>query len=160
MQVDGTTGIVTGAASGLGAATAAALARAGAAVIGLDIAIPGSARDVPDRVRLFTADVTDEDAVRAAIATVEPQHLSLRFAVTCAGIAPAQRPLSGKGVHELALSRRPLEVNLIGTFYVLRLAAEAIAQTEPDADGQRGVIVNTASIAAFDGQIGQVAYAA
>lgn len=160
MQVEGTTAIVTGAASGLGAATAAALARAGAAVIGLDIATLQSAGDVPDGVRLVTTDITDEDAVRAAIATVEPQHPPLRFAVNCAGIAPAQRVLSGKGVHELDLFRRTLEVNLVGTFNVLRLAAEAIARTEPDEDGHRGAIVNTASIAAFDGQVGQVAYAA
>jgi NAD(P)-dependent dehydrogenase (short-subunit alcohol dehydrogenase family) len=160
VQVEGTTAIVTGAASGLGAATAAALASAGDWVIGLDIATPGSAGDIPDGIRLITADITDEDAVRAAIATVEPHHPPLRFAVNCAGIAPAQRVLSGKGVHELALFRRTMEVNLIGTFNVLRLAAEAIARTKPDEDGQRGVIVNTASIAAFDGQIGQVAYAA
>jgi len=158
VQVDGVTAIVTGAASGLGAATAAELARAGAHVIGLDIATGGS--EVPDGVRLVTADITDEGAVRAALGTVEQEGRPLRIAVNCAGVAPAQRVLSGKGAHDLALFRRTIEVNLVGTFNVLRLAAEAIARTEPDSNGHRGVIVNTASIAAFDGQIGQAAYAA
>jgi NAD(P)-dependent dehydrogenase (short-subunit alcohol dehydrogenase family) len=158
VQIDGVTAIVTGAASGLGAATAAELARSGALVIGLDIATDGIA--VPEGVRLVTADITDEDAVRAALRTVAPDSPPLRIAVNCAGVAPAQRVLSGRGPHDLAVFRRTVEVNLVGTFNVLRLAAEAIARTDPDGHGQRGVIVNTASIAAFDGQVGQAAYAA
>ena len=159
MQIDGTTAIVTGAASGLGAATAAELARAGAEVIGLDLTTTRQG-DSPKGVRLLVADITDEDAVRGALATISQEHPPLRFAVNCAGVAPAERVLSGKGPHDLALFRRTIEVNLVGTFNVLRLAAEAIARTEQDGSGHRGVIVNTASIAAYDGQIGQIAYAA
>src|SRR5690242_11129922 len=161
MRIDGTSALVTGAASGLGAATAAALAKAGASVVGLDLAAAIAGRNEgPDGVNLVAADVTDEHAVRAALTVLDPDSPPLRIAVNCAGIAPAQRVLSGKGVHDLALFRRTVEVNLIGTFNVLRLAAETIARAEPGEGGQRGVIVNTASIAAFDGQIGQIAYAA
>jgi NAD(P)-dependent dehydrogenase (short-subunit alcohol dehydrogenase family) len=161
MRIDGTSAIVTGAASGLGAATASALAKAGSSVIGLDLdqAIAEHGDEAPNGVRLVAADVTEEDAVRTALSMLGPDQ-RLRVAVSCAGIAPARRVLSSKGPHELALFRRTVEVNLIGTFNVLRLAAEAIARTEPDEGGQRGVIVNTASIAAFDGQVGQIAYAA
>jgi NAD(P)-dependent dehydrogenase (short-subunit alcohol dehydrogenase family) len=162
VDLEGTTAVVTGAASGLGAATAAALAKAGTTVIGLDLdrAIADKDDVVPEGVRLVPADVTDEHAVRAAVAMTDGNPRPLRIAVNCAGIAPAQRVLSGKGVHDLALFRRTVEINLIGTFNVLRLAAEQMARTAPEENGQRGVIVNTASIAAFDGQIGQIAYAA
>lgn len=160
MMIEGVAALVTGAASGLGAATAAALAAAGAEVTGLDLerSIAEHSAPLPDRVRLVPADVTDEDAVRDAIASVS--GATLRIAVNCAGIAPAQRILSSRGPHDLALFRRTLDVNLVGTFNVLRLAAEAIAGTGPDENGQRGVIVNTASVAAYEGQIGQIAYAA
>jgi NAD(P)-dependent dehydrogenase (short-subunit alcohol dehydrogenase family) len=162
MQLQETTAVVTGAASGLGAATAAALAARGVSVLGLDLAAAVTAPVVPpaDGVRLVGCDVTNEDDVRAALATIAPNDPPLRLVVNCAGIAPARRILSSKGLHELALFRKTIEVNLVGTFNVLRLAAEVIAQTEPDVDGQRGVIVNTASVAAFDGQIGQIAYSA
>jgi NAD(P)-dependent dehydrogenase (short-subunit alcohol dehydrogenase family) len=161
MQISGTSAIVTGAASGLGAATARALTEAGAAVIGLDLpgAVDAHPQDVPG-LRLVGCDVTSEESVAAAITTIGEDDPPLRIVVNCAGIAPAQRILSSKGVHPLDLFRKTLEVNVVGTFNVLRLAAERIAQTEADAEGQRGLIVNTASVAAFEGQIGQAAYSA
>jgi NAD(P)-dependent dehydrogenase (short-subunit alcohol dehydrogenase family) len=160
MQIDGTTALVTGAASGLGAATAAALAARGASVVGIDLAsqVKDAAPSHPG-VRLVGADVTDAEDVASALASMSGSDL--RIVVNCAGIAPARRVLSSKGVHELDVFRRTIEVNLIGTFNVLRLAAQVIADTEPvDEFGQRGVIINTASVAAFEGQIGQIAYSA
>lgn len=159
MEIEGCSALVTGAASGLGDATARALAGRGVEVIGVDL--PGAverAGSGADGVRLVGADVTDEDEVRAAVGSAASG--SLRIVVNCAGIAPARRILSSKGAHDLETFRRTLEVNLVGTFNVLRLAAEAMVQNEPDEQGQRGVIVNTASVAAFEGQIGQAAYAA
>jgi NAD(P)-dependent dehydrogenase (short-subunit alcohol dehydrogenase family) len=161
MQISGTTAIVTGAASGLGAATAAALATLGASVVGLDL--PGAVEGRTDSVsgiRLVGCDVTNEESVSAALTTIGVDDPPLRLVVNCAGIAPARRILSSKGVHDLALFSTTIQVNLIGTFNVLRLAAEKIAETTADADGQRGVIINTASVAAFEGQIGQIAYSA
>ena len=157
MQLIGSTALVTGAASGLGAATAIALAQRGVDVLALDLAAPAETAD--PRIRYVTADVTDEAQVAAALAGVSPDA-PLRLVVNCAGIAPAVRLLSSKGVHDLATFRRTIDVNLVGTFNVLRLAAEVMAATEPLADGARGLIVNTASVAAYEGQIGQVAYAA
>ena len=157
MQITGTTAFVTGAASGLGAATAALLASKGAQVIGFDLpgAVESPASPPPDGVRLVSGDVTSEEDVLAALATVDPAH-PLRLVVNCAGIAPARRILSSKGPHDLATFQKTIAVNLVGTFNVLRLAAEVISQTEPvDEFEQRGLIVNTASVAAFDGQIGQ-----
>jgi len=160
MQISGTTALVTGAASGLGAATARDLASQGATVLGIDL--PASiekAEPVPG-VRLTAADVTNESEISAALATVADDDPPLRIVVNCAGIAPARRVLSSKGTHELDLFRRTIEVNLLGTFNVLRLAAEVIARQSGDEYGQRGVIINTASVAAFEGQIGQIAYSA
>ncbi len=159
MQTAEGVAVVTGAASGLGAATSAALVAAGAQVVGLDLESAISAGSPVDGVRLVATDVTDEAQVLAAVeqaAAVGP----LRVAVNCAGVAPAGRILSRTGPHDLALFRSVIEVNLVGTFNVLRTAAQAMAATEPDDTGHRGVIVNTASIAAFDGQVGQIAYAA
>jgi NAD(P)-dependent dehydrogenase (short-subunit alcohol dehydrogenase family) len=161
MQISGTTAIVTGAASGLGAATARALTALGASVVGLDL--PGAVDAHPGDIqgpRLVGCDVTSSESVAAAIATIGPDDAPLRIVVNCAGIAPAQRILSSKGVHPLDLFSKTLEVNVVGTFNVLRLAAERIAESEPDAEGQRGLIVNTASVAAYEGQIGQIAYSA
>jgi NAD(P)-dependent dehydrogenase (short-subunit alcohol dehydrogenase family) len=161
MQLTGTSAIVTGGASGLGAATAAELAAAGASVVAVDLARSiESALDV-DGVVYVEADVTDEAQVRNAVAAAG-EHGPLRVAVSCAGIGTAGRVLGkgGQGIHDLATFSRVVNVNLVGTFTVLAVAAEAMAATEPLEHGQRGVVVNTASIAAFDGQIGQAAYSA
>jgi NAD(P)-dependent dehydrogenase (short-subunit alcohol dehydrogenase family) len=160
METAGITALVTGAASGLGAATAQALADRGAQVVGLDLEGQIHGKDAPRGIRYVAADVTNEDDVAAALAGITANQPPLRLVVNCAGIAPAKRILSSKGPHALDLFRRAIEVNLIGTFNVLRLAAAVIAEQSADANGQRGVIINTASVAAFEGQIGQIAYSA
>jgi NAD(P)-dependent dehydrogenase (short-subunit alcohol dehydrogenase family) len=160
MEIAGSAALVTGAASGLGAVTAAALAGRGATVYGLDLPKAVSAAVPPDGVTLLPADVTEEDGVRAALARIDDDGQELRVAVNCAGIAPSARIVSRRGPHELELFRTVVGVNLVGTFNVLRLAADAMSRLPAHADGQRGVVVNTASIAAFEAQIGQVAYAA
>lgn len=157
MQLEGTAAIVTGGASGLGAATVAALAKAGAKVFALDLDAAIDKATRVDGVEYRPTDVTDPAQVRAAV-TAANMDAPLRTVVNCAGIGPSMRILGRKGVHDLDLYARVVQVNLIGSFNVLALAAEAIAGTEPDADGQRGVIINTASVAAFEGQIGQAAY--
>jgi NAD(P)-dependent dehydrogenase (short-subunit alcohol dehydrogenase family) len=160
MEIAGSAALVTGAASGLGAATAVALTAAGATVYGLDLPDAVAAADAPAGATLLPVDVTAEDGVRAAVARIADDGHELRLAVNCAGIAPSARIVSRRGAHDLGLFRTVVGVNLIGTFNVLRLAAEAMSELPPDGDGQRGVVVNTASIAAFAAQIGQVAYAA
>lgn len=161
MDIAGSSALVTGAASGLGAATAAALARAGATVTGLDLAAAWErAAGPPAGVTAVAGDVTDPDAVGAAVAAAVGSA-PLRVTVNCAGVGTAGRILSRSGVHDLAVFDRVIRVNLIGTFNVLRLAAAAMAAGDPvDDAGQRGLIVTTASVAAYDGQIGQAAYAA
>ncbi|MEJ3653697.1 SDR family NAD(P)-dependent oxidoreductase [Actinomycetes bacterium KLBMP 9759] len=160
MEISGTAALVTGAASGLGAATAAALAARGATVYGLDLPASIGKAAPHDGVVLLPADVSEEAPVEEAIARIEDDGAELRIAVSCAGIAPSARIVSRKGTHDLDLFHTVLKVNLLGTFNVMRLAAEAMSRLEPDAQGQRGVVVNTASIAAFEAQIGQIAYAA
>jgi len=161
MEIQGSSAIVTGAASGLGAATAAALAAAGAQVVGIDLASGWERAGTPGSgITPAPGDVTSPQDVAAAISVAKDAG-PLRVTVNCAGIGTAGRILSRKGVHDLDAFSRVISVNLIGTFNVLRLAAEAIAATDTlDESGQRGVIVNTASVAAFDGQIGQIAYSA
>jgi len=160
MQLANTTAIVTGGASGLGAATAAALAAQGARVVALDLPDACASGPVVEGVEYAPTDVTSEDQVRAAVARASDDPARpLRTVVNCAGIGPSARIVGRKGVHDLSLFRKVVEINLIGSFTVLAVAAEAIAATEP-VDGQRGVVVNTASIAAFDGQVGQAAYSA
>jgi NAD(P)-dependent dehydrogenase (short-subunit alcohol dehydrogenase family) len=162
MNLSGSVALITGGASGLGHATARRLAADGAAGIVL-VDLPSSngaeaAASLGVLARFVAADVTDPDQVAEAVAaagTLGP----LRVVVSCAGIGTAGRVLSRKGVLPLEEFSRVVTVNLIGTFNVLRLGAEAIAATDP-VDGERGVIVNTASVAAFDGQIGQAAYSA
>ncbi|MET8829155.1 SDR family NAD(P)-dependent oxidoreductase [Streptomyces sp. NPDC004610] len=159
MRIDQTAAIVTGGASGLGAATAAALAKQGAQVFVLDLTAGDAGDTGPGSITYLTTDITDPEAVREAVATAAGSGAPLRTAVNCAGIAPSMRILGKKGVHDLALYAKVIQVNLIGTFNVLALAGEAIARTEADEHGQRGVIVNTASVAAYEGQVGQAAYA-
>ena len=158
MRIKDTAAIVTGGASGLGGATAQALAAKGARVFALDLA--GGIEKAPavTGVTYVEADVTEPEQVEAAVAQAAGSGVPLRTVVNCAGIGPSARILSKKGRHDLGLYRKVIEINLIGTFNVLTLAAEAIAETEPLEDDARGVVINTASVAAFDGQIGQVAY--
>ncbi|ALG05586.1 SDR family NAD(P)-dependent oxidoreductase [Kibdelosporangium phytohabitans] len=158
MQVSGIAAVVTGGASGLGGATAEALAKQGAKVYALDLPNAIEKAAVVDGVTYVAADVTSPEQVQAAVGQAASGEAPLRVAVNCAGVGTAGRILSKKGVHDLDVYRKVIEVNLIGTFNVLRLSAEAIAKTAADDNGQRGVIINTASIAAFDGQIGQAAY--
>ncbi|WP_270255420.1 SDR family NAD(P)-dependent oxidoreductase [Kocuria marina] len=160
MDIRDSTAIVTGAASGLGAATAAELVARGARVIGLDLPQVVEAAAPVDGVQYVSADVTDEEQVRAAVATAA-DVAPLRTVVNCAGIGTSARVVGKNGVHDLALFERVVRINLVGTFTVLTLAAEVMTVQEPvDEAGQRGVIINTASVAAFEGQIGQAAYAA
>ena len=149
--------IVTGAASGLGAATAAYLAQCGAQVVGLDLAADAGPGLEAVGAGFVQADVTDADSVAAAIAAAVAEMGGITAVVNCAGIAPAERILGRDGPHSLDLFRKVIEVNLIGSFNVLRLAAVEMARNDGP---ERGVIVNTASVAAFDGQKGQAAYTA
>jgi NAD(P)-dependent dehydrogenase (short-subunit alcohol dehydrogenase family) len=163
VNISGKTAVITGGASGLGLATARALVAAGARVVILDL--PDSdgevvAKELGEAARFAPADVTDETGVQAAIDLATEDFEGLHIAVNCAGVAFPGRVVSRDGkALELARFEQVVRINLIGTFNVLRLAAAAMARNEP-ADGERGVIVNTASIAAFEGQIGQAAYAA
>lgn len=160
MEIKGTTAIVTGGASGLGGATAKRLAGAGAQVFALDLEHSIAKAEEVDGVTYVEADVTDTEQVQAAIDRAAESGFPLRIVVNCAGVGWAGRILGRNGPHDLELFRTVITVNLLGTFNVTRLATEAVTRTDPLADDQRGVIVNTASIAAFDGQIGQVAYSA
>ncbi len=161
MKLDGTSAIVTGAASGLGAATAEALAEQGVSVIGLDLEAGWQKAGRAGRgVTAVSGDVTSADDVATAVQAASSAG-PLRMTVNCAGLGWASRVLGKKGVHDLDMFTTVISVNLVGTFNVLRLAAQAMSVTDPvDDAGQRGLIVNTASVAAFDGQIGQIAYSA
>ena len=161
MRLDGKVALVTGGASGLGRATAEELAAAGAAVVVVDL--PGSAgedaaRELGEPARFVAADVTDADDVAAAVAAARELG-GPHVVVNCAGVGTPGRVIGRNGPLPLEDFTRVVTINLIGTFNVIRLAAAAMLQQEP-VDGERGVIVNTASAAAFDGQIGQAAYSA
>jgi len=160
MKLDGGSAIVTGGGSGLGAATAVALAAAGARVVVLDIN-EAAAQAVAARIGgvAVAGDVAEEAPVARAVEAASALA-PLRMAVACAGIAPAARVAGKAGPHDLALFERVIRVNLIGTFNLLRLAAARMTANAPLEDGERGLVVNTASIAAYEGQIGQAAYAA
>jgi NAD(P)-dependent dehydrogenase (short-subunit alcohol dehydrogenase family) len=156
MEIEGRTFLVAGGGSGLGAATAEMLASEGANVVVADLrgeAAGGNARFVE-------TDVTDEASVRRAIEEASQSFGGLHGAINSAGIASAEKVLGREGPHSLDSFAKVVEVNLVGTFNVVRLAAEVMVNNEPAESGERGVIVNTASVAAYDGQIGQVAYAA
>jgi NAD(P)-dependent dehydrogenase (short-subunit alcohol dehydrogenase family) len=161
MDLTGAVALVTGGASGLGAATVRRLAAAGARLVIADLQDDkGEALAAEVGGGYSHADVTKEADVRAA-ADIAMEAGPLRALVNCAGIGPPARTLNRDGTpHDLGHFKSVVEVNLIGTFNVIRLAATAMAMTEPMADGQRGAIVNTASVAAYDGQIGQAAYSA
>jgi len=161
MELDGKTILVTGGASGLGRAAVEMVVGAGGRAVVLDRAasMPASARH-ESRVYFVRGDVTDESDVARAIAAATADGGRLDGLVNAAGIAVAERMLPKEGPQPLANFARSIGINLIGTFNVTRLAAAAMAINEPAANGERGVIVSTASVAAFDGQIGQVAYAA
>ncbi|AOS60906.1 SDR family NAD(P)-dependent oxidoreductase [Actinoalloteichus hymeniacidonis] len=161
MQITDTAAIVTGGASGLGGATARALAAGGAKVFALDLPSAVEAAQPVENVEFVAADVRSAEQVQAAVDQAVASGSPLRIAVNCAGVADAGRILSRKGVHDLELFRKVIEINLIGTFNVMRLAAEAMANTEKlNEEGHRGVVINTASVAAFEGQVGQAAYSA
>jgi NAD(P)-dependent dehydrogenase (short-subunit alcohol dehydrogenase family) len=163
VEIAGHTFLVTGGASGLGAATARRLARGGANIAITDVNAEQGGRlalEIGSRAVFFAADVTQEPALAGAIAGALERFGSLHGAVSCAGIAPGERILGKSGPHRLDSFRRAVEVNLVGTFNVLRLAAQALERNQPDAGGERGVVVNTASVAAFEGQVGQAAYSA
>jgi len=158
VEIAGTSALVTGGASGLGRATAELLLERGARVVLFDL--PASAgeqvaRELGSAASFVAGDVTSEEDARAAVAAAG----DLRIAVNCAGIGAGARIAGREGPFPLDRFRRVIEVNLVGTFNVLRLAAARMAEVEP-MDGERGVIVNTASIAAFEGQVGQAAYSA
>ncbi len=161
MEVKGVGALVAGGASGLGEATTRALAEAGAAVTIADLnAEKGEALAADIGATFVAADVTDAEAVAAAVERAAAADGGLRVSVCCAGIGWAERVSHKRGPHNLEYFSNVVKVNLIGSFNVLRLAATAMSGNEPDGEGERGVCVNTASIAAFDGQIGQIAYAA
>ena len=163
MIVQDKTFFITGGGSGLGAAVGRHLLERGANVVFADIDI-ARARDEAarggERAMAIEVDVTQAASVEVAIGLVTQRFGALHGVVNCAGIAPAQRIVGKEGAHSLDLFAKVVSVNLIGTFNVMRLAAVAMANNAPDAGGERGVIVNTASVAAYDGQIGQSAYAA
>ncbi len=163
MDVNGTAAIVSGGASGLGEATARALAAAGAKVVIADLNEDGGKQVASEIGGLFAhTDVVDEASVQAAVDVAAGTGAPLRTAVSCAGIALAARTVSRDGTpHDLATYQRVISINLIGTFNLMRIAAAAIAKTDPvGSDGQRGVIINTSSVAGMEGQIGQIAYSA
>ena len=161
MQLKDVAVLITGGGSGLGAATARAMAAKGAK-IGVIDQNKENAEKVAAEVKgvALHADVTDEEAIKAAIAKAEAAHGIARVLMNCAGIGGSQRVVGKDGVYPLAKFVRIINVNLIGTFNVLSLGAAKMAENEPDEEGTRGVVVNTASNAAFDGQIGQAAYSA
>ncbi|QSE90524.1 SDR family NAD(P)-dependent oxidoreductase [Rhodococcus pseudokoreensis] len=161
MNIDGSVAIVTGGASGLGNATARALHRRGAQVVLIDLPTssgPDAAAEIGDGAHFVAADVTSADDIAGAVDFAAGLG-DLRIAVNCAGVATPGKVLGRSGALPLEDFERVIRINLVGTFNVIRLAAEKISATNP-IDGERGIIIDTASVAAFDGQIGQPAYAA
>ncbi|ATR83928.1 MULTISPECIES: SDR family NAD(P)-dependent oxidoreductase [Pseudomonas] len=155
--------IVSGAASGLGAATAEMLIEAGAQVMLVDLnaeAVAAKAQALGPKARYAVADISQEAAAKAAVDAAVEAFGSLHGLVNCAGVVGAEKILGKQGPHGLDSFSRVININLVGSFNLLRLVAAAMAETEAGAEGERGVIINTASIAAYDGQIGQAAYAA
>lgn len=163
MRIAEHTFVITGGASGLGAATAQHLLSQGAAVVVLDInqdAVAAQAQRLGPRALGLACDICDSEQVQRALDTATEQFGALHGLINCAGIVGAQRILGRKGPHTLEDFSHVLQVNVIGSFNMLRLMAQNMANNQPNAQGERGVIINTASIAAYDGQLGQAAYAA
>ncbi|MDP2517777.1 SDR family oxidoreductase [Shimia thalassica] len=161
MKIENTCAVITGGASGLGEATARHFAAHGAKVALFDLNEDLGEKVAKDIGGTFhKTDVTDEASVQASITAAKAAMGTITAAVNCAGIAPAATTIGKKGPHPLDVFQKTIDINLVGSFNVARLAAEVIAQNEPAEDGARGVIINTASIAAMDGQRGQAAYAA
>ncbi len=163
MQIQDRVFLVTGGSSGLGAACVRMLAGGGGKAIIADVneaAGEALAKEYAGRCRFVRSDVTDESSVQNAVATAAQSFGGLHGVVNCAGIAIAEKVLGKAGPHPLASFSKVININLVGTFNVIRLASAVMSQGQPNAAGERGVIVNTASVAAFDGQIGQVAYSA
>lgn len=162
MQIQNRTFLIAGGGSGLGAATARHLAQAGAKIVIVDMNRSlgeALAAELPD-AHFICADITQAEAVEQAVAEGRVYNGALHGVVNCAGTAIVEKTLGRRGAHSLESFQRVIQVNLVGSFNVARVAAAAMAENTPDADGERGVIVFTASIAAFEGQIGQAAYAA
>jgi len=161
MDIKGHAAIVTGGASGLGAATASELARAGAKVTCLDVNLDG-ARAVAEKIggEALHCDVTHAEQAAAALAQARDKHGAARIVINSAGVGPAKRIVGRDGPMPLADFERVIDINLVGTFNIMRLVAADMQSVSPLADGERGVIIMTASVAAFEGQIGQAAYAA
>jgi NAD(P)-dependent dehydrogenase (short-subunit alcohol dehydrogenase family) len=163
MQIAGSTTVITGGASGLGRATAERLHAAGGSVVLLDLARSAGkevAAGLGDRALFAPADVTSPDEVGAALEAAVARFGGVQGLVNCAGIGTAEKTFGKRGSADLTAFSRTIQVNLIGTFNCIRLAAAQMAKNAPNGEGERGVIVNTASVAAFDGQIGQAAYSA
>src|SRR4051812_34420248 len=163
MKIEGASALVAGGASGLGAATARALHERGASVVIADLnAEKGEvlASELGENAAFMETNVMEPEPVQGAVDAAADAPGGLRISVCCAGIGWAQRTASKQGPHDLEIFHNVIKVNLIGTFNVLRLACAAMSENEPTEEGERGVCINTASIAAWDGQIGQVAYAA
>ena len=163
MEIKGKVFVVTGAGSGLGAASARALVAAGGRVVLADLnreAAEKLAAEFGDNARFVETDVANEASAVNAVQTAISAFGGVHGLVNCAGVAPAEKVVGREGPHKLESFARTININLIGTFNMIRLAADAMMKGEPDAGGERGVIVNTASVAAFEGQLGQAAYAA
>jgi NAD(P)-dependent dehydrogenase (short-subunit alcohol dehydrogenase family) len=162
MQIQNQVFLVAGGGSGLGAATARMLAQAGGKVVIADVNAAGEqvAAQIGASARFAKADVTDEASTQAAVDLCVSAFGAIHGACNCAGIAPGERVVGKTGPHSLATFERAIRINLVGTFNVIRLAAARMSTQPPFASGERGVIVNTSSVASMDGQIGQAAYAA
>lgn len=162
MDIGGMAAVITGGGSGMGAETARQLAKAGAKVALLDVNAENVAAVAKETGGLALAcDVTDEEAAKKALAAAKEAHGAARILVNCAGIAPGARVVGREGPHDLSFFSKVININLVGTFNMLRLAAAGMTALEPANDaGERGVIINTASVAAYEGQIGQAAYSA
>lgn len=163
MNIQGKVAVITGGASGLGAATASHLLAQGASVILVDMNVEqGQAmqQQLGERARFVALDVTNEQAVQAFFQQIEQDYAQLHVLVNCAGIAPSAKVLGRDGLHDLALFQKVLNINVAGTFNMLRFASQLMAKNSLDGEEERGLIVNTASVAAYEGQIGQAAYSA